>query len=235
MINVRIKGMDEILDIKEHESLIIIIQEHKLLRNLVRSIIDYDDESSQFVLERDTKLIKIKDVLTISDLFNIDVNSKQIIERIIKEIEFALVESGAYIEISRALTKAIDYVEQTKYNDDIELVYSTNPSDMRKFFKYLGINLQKTENLIDNLYHFISLISELNLCSVLIVTNTLIYFDREEIANLIEFCRFKLITLIIIDNVEVDKVKGLTQLYHIDYDLFETVYQDSNTKNLMDV
>lgn len=225
MITFGIRGMDEVIDLKSSESLIVIIEDPKLYRDTVQSVINYNEGLDKLFIEKDTKPIKVKDLLALSDIISLDINSKSILERILKVIEYSLIDSGTYIEISKAITKSIEIVEESKFNEDYELVYTTDPSDMKKFLKYLGINLKQADNIIDNLYYYISLISELNLCSVLVLANILNYLEKEEIKNFVEFCNFKSINLIILDNSSIDKVLGITKIYHIDKELFESIYQ----------
>ena len=132
------------------------------------------------------------------DYFNIDFNSKKIINSLYRALKTTFSEedkikiANYYLKIKNILSKSfLDY--------NLPLTISSE-YDIELIFKLLKINIEKKNNLLDNLLILIDINNIFKINELLIFVNLKQYLNKEELNELYKYSVYNNVKILLIDS-----------------------------------
>ena len=132
------------------------------------------------------------------DYFNIDFNSKKIINSLYRVLKTTISEedkikiANYYLKIKNILSKSfLDY--------NLPLTISSE-YDIELIFKLLKINVEKKNNLLDNLLILIDINNIFKINELLIFVNLKQYLNKEELNELYKYSVYNNVKILLIDS-----------------------------------
>lgn len=183
-------GVIEINDIKLHRHIL------EIINNKVEGI--YNNEL--FILSDKYEEIDFKNnVYLLNDIFNIDINSKKIVNKIYNLInssyddEEKLIFSSKIQEVKNNLIyKTNEFPFTFSINNDISIL------DMLKLFNF-KVDYSTYTTLLEKIELLIDVLVNLNIAKVLIIPNLKMYLTNEELVYLYKYSLYNNITIITIE------------------------------------
>lgn len=201
-------GFEEKIVFKDGYVNIIEIYNKKLFYNIIKLLNCYNSEyDNQIVLYENDKRIEIeKNVFVLSDIFNIDYNSKKIINKL-----YNIISDNVYnrqddeleninLKLRSYLIEEINELPfEFSINSDIDV------NDILKLYN-LKIDTDCYDSLVDNIEYIINIISTLKIASVLVIPNLKVYLDEKELLEIYKYSIYNNVRLLIIENNKCEKI-----------------------------
>lgn len=200
---IKINGLDNELVLNDTQIGVIEINDIKLYRHILEIINNkvegiYNNEL--FILSDKYEEIDFKNnVYLLNDIFNIDINSKKIINKIYNLInssyddEEKLIFSNKIQEVKNNLIyKTNEFPFTFSINNDISIL------DMLKLFNF-KVDYSTYTTLLEKIELLIDVLVNLNIARILIVPNLKMYLTNEELVYLYKYSLYNNITIITIE------------------------------------
>lgn len=200
---IKINGLDNELVLNDAQIGVIEINDIKLYRHILEIINNkvegiYNNEL--FILSDKYEEIDFKNnVYLLNDIFNIDINSKKIINKIYNLInssyddEEKLIFSNKIQEVKNNLIyKTNEFPFTFSINNDISIL------DMLKLFNF-KVDYSTYTTLLEKIELLIDVLVNLNIARILIVPNLKMYLTNEELVYLYKYSLYNNITIITIE------------------------------------
>ena len=190
---------------------VLVCKDKKFLRHIIDVLNDKVnglDSNEIFLLDYNNEEIRIdKEVFMIIDIFNIDYNSKKILNKIY-EIISDRVEMTKEIEMNDIIIKLRNYLIEEINEMPFEFVMK-DELDVKEILKLFDLKIDKEgyTNIIEKIELLIDIISTLNVASVLIIPNMKIYLSDEEIVEIYKYSLYNNVTLLSIENDFLSKLE----------------------------
>ena len=200
---IKINGLDNELVLNDAQIGVIEINDIKLYRHILEIINNkvegiYNNEL--FILSDKYEEIDFKNnVYLLNYIFNIDINSKKIINKIYNLInssyddEEKLIFSNKIQEVKNNLIyKTNEFPFTFSINNDISIL------DMLKLFNF-KVDYSTYTTLLEKIELLIDVLVNLNIARILIVPNLKMYLTNEELVYLYKYSLYNNITIITIE------------------------------------
>ena len=183
-MKLKINGFTNELEFYEDKVNILAINDTKCFTNIIQKlnnkIEDIDDSNDIFLLDKDNKELKIqKEMCMILDLFNIEYNSKKILNKlydvISKDIENSsdIKLQSLFVEIRKCIIDEInEFPFEFTMSDDIDI------SKMLKLYD-LKIDNLAYNSILEKIEFLIDLNSTLEIFSIIVIPNLKIYLSNK--------------------------------------------------------
>ena len=200
---IKINGLENELILNDSQIGVIEINDTKLYRHILDIInksIEGISNNEIFILNDKQEEITFKDnVYLLNDIFNIDINSKKIINKIYNLInssyddEERLLFSNKIQEVRNELIyKTNEFPFTFSVNNDISIL------DMLKAFNF-KVDYSTYSTLLEKIELLIDVMTNLNIAKILIVPNLKMYLTSEELIYLYKYSLYNNIILITIE------------------------------------
>ena len=215
--------IEKIIELEENTLNIIIIENQAFLRKLTLELQrQICGEEGDFVLSNKDILKINKEVEIITDLYNININSKEIISKIYKYLEDRILENYPMEERNELLTYIIKYLENIVDISGLDLEYDLNIRD-QNIFKMVNLKLyEENTSYIENFINYIKIITDLMGKKIFVINNLKGVITEKEYFYLKDFAFKNKIHLILFENIE-RKVENWERVILIDNDLCEVI------------
>lgn len=198
-------GFENKIIFKEDRVNVLEIYNKKMFYNLVDLINTKcngeDDENNQIVLLENDQSIKFEgNIFILTDVFNLDLNTKKVLNKIYRLISNNISNRQDY-ELNNLMLKLRNYfVEEInelpfEFNMSSELETET----LLKAFN-LKLDVSCYITLIEKLEFIIDLIATLGLAKILVIPNLKIYLNETEIVEIYKYAIYNNINLMILEN-----------------------------------
>lgn len=200
---IKINGLDNELVLNDSQIGVIEINDIKLYRHILEIINNkvegiYNNEL--LILSDKYEEIDFKNnVYLLNDIFNIDINSKKIVNKIYNLInssyddEEKLIFSNKIQEVKNNLIyKTNEFPFTFSINNDISIL------DMLKLFNF-KVDYSTYTTLLEKIELLIDVLVNLNIAKVLIIPNLKMYLTNEELVYLYKYSLYNNITIITIE------------------------------------
>ena len=200
---IKINGLDNELVLNDAQIGVIEINDIKLYRHILEIINNkvegiYNNEL--FILSDKYEEIDFKNnVYLLNDIFNIDINSKKIINKIYNLInssyddEEKLIFSNKIQEVKNNLIyKTNEFPFTFSINNDISIL------DMLKLFNF-KVDYSTYTTLLEKIELLIDVLVNLNISRILIIPNLKMYLTNDELIYLYKYSLYNNITIITIE------------------------------------
>lgn len=200
---IKINGLENELILNDSQIGVIEINDTKLYRHILDIInksIEGISNNEIFILNDKQEEITFKDnVYLLNDIFNIDINSKKIINKIYNLInssyddEERLLFSNKIQEVRNELIyKTNEFPFTFSVNNDISIL------DMLKAFNF-KVDYSTYSTLLEKIELLIDVMTNLNIAKILIIPNLKMYLTSEELIYLYKYSLYNNIILITIE------------------------------------
>lgn len=167
------------------------------LNNFANNTDSSQDENIKFFKDN-TELNLYNKIELYIDYFNIDLNSKKIINNLYKSLKSTISEedknkiSNYYLKIKSILAKSfLDYNLLLTVSDEY---------DIDIIFKLLKISIERSSLLLDNLLMLIDINSTFKINELLVFVNFKQYLSKEELNELYKYSIYNNVKILLIDS-----------------------------------
>ncbi len=214
-------GFENKIYFKENAVNILEIYNQKLFSNFISYINEQSNEGTEednkIVLMDEEKRLKIdKMVYVLTDLFNIDFNSKKIINKIynmlnqnIKNRQDNEIEN-TILQLRHYLVEEINEIPfEFNINSEIEML------DLLKAFN-VKIDSSCYTTMVEKIEFVINILASLKIARVLVIPNLKIYVNEDELLEIYKYSIYNNINLLVIENRHSEKLLKYEQKNIID-------------------
>lgn len=217
----KIMGFDFDVSINDEKTNLLIIEDNKLFGSVCFKLCLGLDEDIIFI-END-KVVK-NSVTVINDIINYDLNGKEFISKLFKQVISKIVNDNEKddqirSEFTNIISNIYDIIDE--YNVDISL---NDDIDYNKFLKLIGLQFDNSyTTIIDKMLDLLEIYSEL-FDESLVFINVLCLFDDNEINEILKYIKYKKLTVLFIENSYNRNIK-FDDIYIIDNDFYDYVIE----------
>ncbi len=219
-------GFENKINFKEDKVNILEVYNKKLFCTIINFLNnqcnDEEDEDNQIVLlDGDNRKSIRQNVYILSDLFNIDFESKKIMNRIYNLIE-QNIKNRQDFELEELSLKLRNFLIQEinelpfEFNIESEI----NVQNLIKSFN-LRIDKSNYNSIVDKVEFIINILSTLKIASILIIPNLKVFLNDEELVEIYKYSIYNNINLLIIENNKYEKLLKYEQKNIIDEEFDE--------------
>lgn len=214
-------GFENKIYFKENAVNILEIYNQKLFSNFISYINEQSNEGTEednkIVLMDEEKRLKIdKMVYVLTDLFNIDFNSKKIINKIynmlnqnIKNRQDNEIEN-TILQLRHYLVEEINEIPfEFNINSEIEML------DLLKAFN-VKIDSSCYTTMVEKIEFVINILASLKIARVLVIPNVKTYVNEDELLEIYKYSIYNNINLLVIENRHSEKLLKYEQKNIID-------------------
>lgn len=177
-------------------------------------------EDGKFILSRNDSIVDIAgNMELITDIFNIDINSKKILNRIFKNIETEII-NDYYMELQELNNIIIGNMAKFVRGQHLPLEFTEKVS-IANLLKLVDLKIAESyENRMELLVNYIDIISQLFPVKLFILVNLKTFFDTNELSEFYKDINYKKLNVLLIEQHITEKLEG--ERYRIiDADLCE--------------
>ncbi len=199
-------GFDNKIVFEENKVNVLEIYDKKLFQKFIGYINDQcngniDEEDNTIVLIEDNKrLKKSKTIYLMTDVFNVDFNSKRIINKIYGIIS-QNIKNRQDDELENIVLKLrnylIDEINEIPFEFNIK-----SDIDMNDLLKSFDVKIDTTSyiTIVEKIEFIINLISNLKIAEILIIPNLKIFLNNDELLEIYKYSIYNNIKLLIVEN-----------------------------------
>ena len=214
-------GFENKINFKEEKINILEIYDKKLFRNFISEINEQCngevEENNDIVLMEDSKRLKInKTIYLLTDLFNIDFNTRKIINKIYSLISQNIKNrqddelEKIILQLRKYLTEEINEISfEFNMNSEIDIM------DLLKVFE-VKIDITCYTTIVEKVEFMIDLISNLKIAEILVIPNLKTYLNVEELVEIYKYSIYNNVKLLIVENNKSNKTLKYEQKNIID-------------------
>lgn len=202
-------GLDNKIVFEEGKINVLEIYNKKLFYNLITILSENDSgqEDNQIVLFEDGIRVSIeKNVFVLTDMFNVDFNSKKITNKLynllaenIKNRQDNELENIS-LELRNYLIEEINELPfEFNMKSELEL------SDLLKAFD-LKIDTMCYTSVVEKIEFFIAIISILKIATILVIPNLKTYLDNDELLEIYKYSIYNNVKLLVIESKSSDEL-----------------------------
>lgn len=226
-MKLRIIGFEQDIEFEENQINILKIESANLLCNILENINDNVNGISTnevILLDEKEEITKMEDkIYILLDIFNIEYNSKKILNKIYKQISEKIKLNEDY-ELETLSLKIRKYLT-TEINEMPFEFIMKNELDIEDILKLFNLKIDETtyQTLLERLEFLINVLSTLKIAEILIIPNIKLYLNEKEIIELYKYSLYNNIKLLIIErNLNQTKLK-YEKIYYIDSEFDEII------------
>lgn len=201
-MKLRINGFENEFYFDDSHVNVLVIENTKCYRNIIGIIndkINGTENNEIFLLDEDEEEIDFKNVILVLDLFNIEYNSKKILNKIYDIIENRI-ENNQDLEIEELMIKLRDKIieEANELNFEFTMKDEFDIKDVLKLCS-LKIDTNAYNTILEKTEFLIDLISTLEIADLLVIPNLKSFLDEDELNLLYKYALYNNINLLDIE------------------------------------
>lgn len=166
--------------------------------NYISNGADSPEEDNIKFLKNNNELNLFNKIDVYIDYFNIDFNSKKIINSLYRALKTTISEEDK-IKIANYYLKTKNILSKSFLDYNLPLTISSE-YDIELIFKLLKINVEKKNNLLDNLLILIDINNIFKINELLIFVNLKQYLNKEELNELYKYSVYNNVKILLIDS-----------------------------------
>lgn len=218
-MKLRINGFENEFVFNDNNVNILQIEEAKCFTHIIDVInqkINGYENNEIFLLDEEDKEIKIdKNMYIALDLFNIDYNSKKILNKMY-DIIARNIQNSQEIELEKITIKLRNYLIQEINELPFEFVMKSEIS-IQETLKLFDVKIDSINysSILERLEMLVNLISTLDIAKVLVIPNLKMYLSEYEIIEFYKYSLYNNVKLLIVERNAKEKLK-YEQIMRID-------------------
>lgn len=220
-MNLSIYGIEPKINLNENITVLEIEDKKffvKTIEKFYNKINSLDYEENEFVIMDEDEIIDFsKKVMLVTDVFNIDFNSKKILKKLYEKISFniKISDENKLEELSLELR---NYLISEINEIPIEFIMNSdiNTEDLLKAFNLKIDSSLYNNSVLERIEFLIDIVKILELANIIVIPNLKIFLNEEELLDLYKYSVYNDIKLLIIENSAKEKVLKFENKYYID-------------------
>lgn len=199
-------GID--LELCENEVNLLCIEKNSILAKLIQELLDQKGgKEGNFILSEKEKILNIsKEVEVIVNPFILDCNEKRVQQKLYQEIyELAV---GNYLpETTDLNARIVSYLEKITLGVPYDITFDLE-ENIQGMMKTYGVRIeQQTTSLLEKIIDYLKILVRLCRIKIFVFVNLKLYLESEELKLLYDFVFYEKISLILIENQVLEKIK----------------------------
>ena len=165
------------------------------------------EEDNKIVLMKDSKRQKIgKSIFLLTDLFNIDFNSKKILNKIYNIIE-QNIKNKQDDEINKMVILLRNYLIEEINEIPFEF-YMNSEIEIQDLLKIFNVKIDTScyISMIEKIEFIIDIISNLKIAEILVIPNLKIYLNEKELLEIYKYSIYNNVKLLVVESICEDKL-----------------------------
>ena len=202
-------GLDNKIVFEEGKINVLEIYNKKLFYNLITILNENDSgqEDNQIVLFEDGIRVSIeKNVFVLTDMFNVDFNSKKITNKLYNLLA-ENIKNRQYNELENISLELRNYLieEINELPFEFNMKSELELSDLLKAFD-LKIDTMCYTSVVEKIEFFIAIISILKIATILVIPNLKTYLDDDELLEIYKYSIYNNVKLLVIESKSSDEL-----------------------------
>lgn len=201
-MNISIFGLENKILLENDKINILEIYNKKFFCNIITELINAESENNnQIVLTENGKRLDIsKEIYVLTDVFNIEFNSKKIINKIYNII-IENIKNRQDNEIENISLKLRNYLieEINELPFEFSMNSELEANELLRIFN-LKIDVNCYNTIVEKVEYIINLISTLKIAKILVIPNLKIYLDEKELIEIYKYSLYNNVKLLILEN-----------------------------------
>ena len=203
-------GFENEIEFKENSVNVLEIVDKKLFSNFINNINEQsneaiNDDNSVVLFDENERVQISKNIYLMTDLFNIDLNEKKIINKFYNLIAENIRNNqdnqleNLIINFRNYLINEINELPfEFTMDDDLEISY------LLKIFK-VKIDVSCYCTIMEKIEFIINVLSTLKIANILVIPNLKTYLNEEELVELYKYSVYNNINLLVVENSTSEK------------------------------
>ena len=210
-MKLKINGFDNEIIFNDQNINILTIKNTKCFSHILQILNDKTNgiESNEIFLlgENNEEMNMAKEIQIVLDVFNIDYNSKKILNKI-HEIISNNIEKNQDFEVERMVLNLRNYIIEEINDLPFEFVMK-NEIEIPEVLKLYNLKIDEENytSILEKIEILIDIFSTLKIAKILIIPNLKLFLDEEELVELYKYSLYNNINLLLIERNEYTKLK----------------------------
>lgn len=210
-MKLRINGFNNDINFSDDNVNILEIKDTKCFTHIIETINDIINgyESNEiFLLDDENNEINMsKEMYIALDLFNIDFNSKKILNKLYDKIS-ENIEKMEDTNLNSMIINVRNYIIQEINELPFEFTIKDEPEiiDLLKIYN-LKIDILNYKTIIEKVEYIIDILATLKISNIIVIPNLKIYLSKEELVELYKYSLYNGIKLLLIEKNSGEKLK----------------------------
>ncbi|HHF7059862.1 TPA: type II-A CRISPR-associated protein Csn2 [Streptococcus mutans] len=198
------------------KSTILVLEDVQVFAQMVRNLYQYDEDSELKFFNRKFKSLKPSELMLVTDILGYDVNAPSLLKLVHADLENQFNEKPEVKSMVEKLANTItELIAYECLENELDLEY--DEITILELIKALGVKIEtQSDTIFEKMFEVLQVYKYLNKKKLLVFINTLSYFKREEIAQILEYIHLSDMVVLFL---EPRKIDGFTQ-YILDEDYF---------------
>lgn len=210
-MKLKINGFENEILFTEKNVNILTIKNTKCFSHILQILNDKINglESNEiFLLDENNEEINMsKEIQMVLDIFNIDYNSKKILNKIYNIIA-TNIQKNQDFEIEKMILNLRNYIIEEINELPFEFVMK-NELEITEILKLYNLKIDEENytNILEKIEILIDILSTLDIAKILIIPNLKLFLSEEELVELYKYSLYNNINLLLIERHEENKLK----------------------------
>lgn len=198
------------------KSTILVLEDVQVFAQMVRNLYQYDEDSELKFFNRKFKSLKPSELMLVTDILGYDVNAPSLLKLVHADLENQFNEKPEVKSMVEKLANTItELIAYECLENELDLEY--DEIAILELIKALGVKIEtQSDTIFEKMFEVLQVYKYLNKKKLLVFINTLSYFKREEIAQILEYIHLSDMVVLFIEPCKID---GFAQ-YILDEDYF---------------
>ncbi len=226
-MKIRIIGFEKDIEFEQNKINILKIENSNLFCNIIENInnnINGIENNEIMLLDESEEIIKMANkIYILFDIFNIEYNSKKILNKIYDQISEKMKLNQDY-ELETLSMKIRKYLTTEINEMPFEFIMKSE-LEIEDILKLFNLKIDETcyTTLLERLEFLINIISTLNIAEILIIPNIRLYLNEKEIIELYKYSMYNNVKLLIIERNLIKTKLSYEKIYYIDNEFDENI------------
>lgn len=210
-MKLRINGFNNDINFSDDNVNILEIKDTKCFTHIIETIneiINGYESNEIFLLDDENNEINMsKEMYIALDLFNIDFNSKKILNKLYDKIS-ENIEKMEDTNLNSMIINVRNYIIQEINELPFEFTIKDEPeiTDLLKIYN-LKIDILNYKTIIEKVEFLIDILATLKISNIIVIPNLKIYLSKEELVELYKYSLYNGIKLLLIEKNSGEKLK----------------------------
>ena len=210
-MKLKINGFENEILFTEENVNILTIKNTKCFSHILQILNDKINglESNEIFLldENNEEMNMSKEIQMVLDIFNIDYNSKKILNKIYNIIA-TNIQKNQDFEIEKMILNLRNYIIEEINELPFEFVMK-NELEITEILKLYNLKIDEENytNILEKIEILIDILSTLDIAKILIIPNLKLFLSEEELVELYKYSLYNNINLLLIERHEENKLK----------------------------
>ncbi|MCB4955360.1 type II-A CRISPR-associated protein Csn2 [Streptococcus mutans] len=198
------------------KSTILVLEDVQVFAQMVRNLYQYDEDSELKFFNRKFKSLKPSELMLVTDILGYDVNAPSLLKLVRADLENQFNEKPEVKSMVEKLANTItELIAYECLENELDLEY--DEITILELIKALGVKIEtQSDTIFEKMFEVLQVYKYLNKKKLLVFINTLSYFKREEIAQILEYIHLSDMVVLFIEPRKIDDFSQ----YILDEDYF---------------